>query len=1102
MNVKFTVLLLGLSLALTGVAIAQVPTATLVGRVTDPTKAALVGAKIEVRDLSTNSLRTATTGGQGEYTVSSLLPGAYEVTISHPGFKQLVESNLALSADQTVRLDAVLQIGGERIVVEVSDKVGAVNTETSSKGEVVSQVEIAEMPLNGRDFTDLALSVPGVMPEEEGGKGTAYTSNGARSDASNVLVEGLNNTNPRDAGAQATPPLDSLQEFKVQTSNYSAEYGRVAGAVINAVMKRGGNQLHGSVFEYLRNDLFDARSYFDSAQQKSELRRNQFGATLGGPVVIPHLYDGHDHTFFFASWESYREVKGANQIGVVPSLLERQGDFSQSFNVNTGRMLAPNSLKDPSAQGIVAHNKITNCLGNPAASIAPACNPVALSLLNFYPLPNLTGLGNNNYRAYAKNLNDWDNITVKGDQHLTAKDEFSARVLWRQQTSTDPFSGSDTALFGSTTKKDEILAGISETRIFTPTLINEFRLGITRMHNNETSLDAGTNWARMMGMCPSSDPKRCPTNDPAYAQFPLFKPTGYMTLGDSTQNPIRYTTNNYNLNDIATWNKGKHTFKFGGDILRVQYFQPTNSNFSGTLAFSGKTAQNSIAEFLVGIPSSISITEGSPVNHIYDTYYAAFVQDDFKALPSLTLNLGVRYELDTLPYEKAGQWSSYDPDLHQVIFAAPMTDALTARLSQYGNPAAYASAGGNGLPKTLIQPDYKRVAPRIGFAWRPFHNDRTVVRSGYGIFYTGSRLSALRTELSGKFPFSLPFSFSNKGVLTISNPFDIDPTVKGLNSVNGIDFNAKSSYLQSWNLTLENEIGKGVTVELGYTGSKGTHLGRQIDINQSVLGPDGNPMKPVDPNYSTINYFSFNSNSSYNAGILTVRRKFDHGLFFRASYTYGKSIDTASGLNYAGAGGFSGAQDSQNPNAERGRSGFDRRHIFTMNFVYKLPVNKTVLLRGWQLAGTGAIYSGAPFTPQLAGPSNDDGVATRPNRLSPGKINPYTGVACSSQFHRTPQEWFDLDCFPQVSNPNQIGLFGNSGRDILDGPGYVGIDLALSREFTIREKGRLQFRWEVFNFLNHTNFNLPNDNVDTAGAGTITSAKPNRIMQVAVKYTF
>jgi hypothetical protein len=1154
MNTKFVALLLGVILVLATVAAAQLPTATIVGQVTDPTNAVVIGATVQVRDMNTAAIRTATTTAKGEYTVSALQPGTYEVTITMTGFRKLVESNLELQADQTARLDAKLEIGSEVTKVEVSDTVGAVKSETSDKGEVIAPVEINEMPLDGRDPQDLVWSVAGVLPQEEGGKGTNYTVGGVRSDQSSVMIEGMNNTNPRDAGPEASVPLDSLQEFKMQTSNYSAQYGRVGGAVVNMVMKRGGNQLHGSLFEFVRNDLFDASNYFDASGQKSELRRNQFGATVGGPVVIPHLYNGHDKTFFFTSWESYRQLQGSDTIGTVPSLLERGNnspdpthpsvaydyglgylDFSQSFNVNSGKMLAAtgkNALKLKA--GATPNNQIPLSL----------VDPVARQLLNFMPLPNLTGFGGNNYRAYAVSPSQWDNVVIKIDQQIGAKDEFSVRALGKQAVASDPFSGSDIGTFGSITKTKDQMYGMTETRIFTPTLINEFRMGVTRKKSAETALDGGTNWAQMMGWCSSGN---CPTINPQYAQFPTIKITGYESVGDSLQQPIRYTTNNYNLNDVVTWNKGTHTIKFGTDFLRVQYFQPTNSGMSGSLSSSGKSSNNALADFLTGTLSKSNITVGNPTNHIFDNNYAAYLQDDFKFRSNLTFNLGLRYELDTMPYEQNGQWSGYVPSLQKVIFASPMTPALQSLLNQYlANPSAYASATAYGIPNTLVHPNYGRFAPRVGFAWRPFEDDNgTVIRGGYGIFYNGTRLSALRTELAGNFPFSITEQFTGA---TLANPFPLVSGASGTTSATGTELNPKSSYLQSWNFTLEHEMGKGVVVELGYTGSKGTHLGRQININQlapcpsvgyagqcpdlgyTTTGLAGGPpayapggatftaytvegYQMFDANFGTINYFSYNSNSEYNAGTVTVRKQFSHGLMFRANYTFGKSIDDASGLNYAGNGGYKGAQNSLDPGAERGLSDFDRRHVFSGNFVYALPVNKTVLLRGWQLAGSAVAYSGAPFTPQLNAPNGSDGFATRPDRTCNGSIS-----------NPTPSMWFNLACFPQptytypstlttidtvTGQPyagetayNVVGLFGNSGRNILTGPGNFAINLAFSRNFKIGEKGKLQIRWEVFNVLNHPNFNLPDVNVDEAGAGTITKAKDPRVMQIGAKYSF
>jgi len=1093
---------------------AQAPTATLVGRVTDPSHAVVPDAAITVRSTDTNETRTAKTDRHGEYTVSALDPGNYDVLIEAPNFKPVHEAHLVLEADQSARLDAALVVGSTTQEVEVTTEVGALHTETSDKGDVIAPVEIAEMPLNGRDFNDLVFNVAGVMPAEEGSKGSSFVANGVRSDATSVMVDGLNNTNPRDAGAEATPPLDALQEFKVQTSNYSAEYGRVAGPVINLVVKKGTNKLKGSIFEFVRNDLFDARNHFDAVGTKSELRRNQFGGTLGGPVFIPRLYDGHNKTFFLFSWESYRDIDAHNQFSTVPTPAERSGDFSKSFNPNTGKTLQGPTASSPNGelQDLLGDKTCVtpgpSGLGNyiPAVDAnGKSCyDPVSQSLLNFYPQqsPDLIGQPNN-YRQSAKNRDTWDSFLLKIDQQLASKDEASIKGLRRTETSLNPFSGSSLSYWGSVTKNEQVIAAFTETHIFTPTIINEFRFGLTREVNNENSLDAGINWTSTLGI-PGT------TTDLSLAQFPQFKIQSYATLGDSTQDPIDTTTNNYDLNDSITWNKGKHTAKFGGDILKVQYFQPTNSGFSGSLGFNGKTSGNGLADFLRGGTSSIGLRVGTVVNHLHDASNSLFVQDDYKALPRLTLNLGLRYEYQALPSEENGQFSNFVPALNKEILGGDrsvtqLLGSLPGGLSvPVGTSDALVLAKDLGYPQTLIYPNHLRFAPRVGFALRLFNGNGTVLRGGYGIFYTGSRLTTIRTELSGQFPFSVSEDYELKGSSTIETAFTTtSPTAKGVNSVSGYDLHAPSAYIQSWNLTVERQLPKGLALEVAYTGSKGTHLGRQYDINQqyrtATNGINCKGSKCTYPRpfggytgyFGLINYFSFNSYSFYHSGTVTLRKRFDHGLMFRMNYTFGRSTDTASGLNYAGAGGFKGAQDANNPNAEYGRSDADRRHVLNGNWIYQLPLRKHFATRGWQLAGSVQAATGTPVTPQYTVPIIDGGQATRPDRICNGALP-------ASQ--RSQNKWFDMSCFVQI--PDTAYRFGNSGRNILDGPARLLLAASLSRSFPVRDYGSLQFRWEVFNATNHTNFNIPDDVLDEQSANTITKSGDPRVMQLGAKFTF
>jgi hypothetical protein len=1084
MKIKFATAVFVLTLLFTGLFVfAQEPTATLVGRVEDPAHAVVPGVSIQVRNKDTNEMRTATTGKQGEYTVSALTPGNYDVLIVAPNFKEVHEPALTLEADQTARLDVQLVVGSTHEEVTVTMEIGTLNTETSDKGDVVSETEIAETPLNGRDFNDLVFNVGGVMPSEEGSKGSEFVANGARSDSSSVYVDGLNNTNPRDATAEATPPLDALQEFKVQTSNYSAEYGRMAGPVVNLVIKKGGNKLKGSVFEFVRNDIFDARNHFDAPGTQSELRRNQFGGTAGGPIFIPHFYNGHDKTFFMFSWESYRDVNASNELSTVPTALERSGDFSQSFDSITSKTFTTNQLKDELGNSACAVNNV----------IAKSCfDPVAQALVNFYPAPNLVGASN--YVKNARNYDKWDNLMLKVDQQLASHDEASVKIQRRKEDKLNPFSGSPLGTFGSLTASTQEILGVTETHILTPTLINEFRAGITRDESNESALDAGTNWAAQLGI-PG-------TNPPAsVVEFPKFSVGSYAGLGDSETNPVIYTTNNYDYNDAMTWNKGKHTLKFGGDMLNVQYFQQTNSEFSGSLGFTGKTSGNGFADLLRGGVGSVDLKVGTVYNHLLDSEYSGYTQDDYKVFSSLTLNLGVRYEYQTLVHEEQGMYSNFVPALNEIVLASNKVISPTAWAADLVIDPYLALASQTGYPNTLVFPNKLRLAPRVGFAWRPFNNSRTTVRGGYGIFYTGSRISALRTDLAGQFPFTTTYNYlptGTKGKITIENAFASTPSVSGITSANGYDPNAPSAYLQSYNFTVERELPKGIALEVAYTGSKGTHLGRKFNINQEAL-VDTSTSRPYSY-FGSLEYYSFGSYSHYNAGTVTLRKRFEHGLMFRMNYSFAKSLDTASGLNYAGNGGYSDAQNSLNPNAEYGRSDSDRRHVVNGNWVYQLPFRRNIAVKGWGLAGSLQAETGTPLTPQYTVPSQTNGEATRPNRICDGALP-------SSQ--RSQNQWFNPACFvnPQPMTAGAItkgipDVFGNSGRNILTGPNRITLAASLSRMFPVREYGKLQFRWEVFNATNHTNFNTPIDTLDTVDAGTIESSQDPRIMQVGAKFIF
>jgi hypothetical protein len=1081
-----------------GIAVAQAPTATLVGQVVDASKANIVDAMVEIRNVATNKTRTAQTGEGGEYTISNLEAGTFDVTISKAGFEGLKKTGLELTADQTARLDALLRIGTTLETVAVTADVGLLNTETSTRGDVITPVEIAQIPLNGRDFNDLAFTVAGVQPAENGAKGAPYVANGSRADSSGVYIDGINDENPRDAGSQISPPLDAIQEFKIETSNYTAQYGRLSGSVVNLVTKSGGNRFHGSVFDYIRNDLFDAPSFnFTSVPlTKTKLRKNQFGGDFSGPVLIPHVYDGRNRTFFQLSLETLLSVTGSNSLNTVPTLLERAGDFSQS-----GPGLTPYYFHNPA----VANGSKQSCGPTGGAGcLYPApyykistIDPVAQKLLAYYPLPNIPGAtqGTSNYVFNSDKGSNFNNGLIKVDEKVGGNDQVAGLFLRRWSKSTNPTAGSGLGTFGSNTTAHQSLISISETHIFSPHMVNDFHFGRTRTVSDEGANDGGTNYALQLGIQGTA-------TRPAVLAFPAFKPTGYATIGDNSSDPISYVVNDYDGSDLATWNHGRHNLKFGADILHVQLFQPTNTSKNGQFTYGGKltnvagAANDGLADLLAGFPTTSVLLTGGATNHLVQTNYAGFAQDDFQMTPWLTLNLGLRYELQTLPSELNGQLSNFVPSLGQVVYGnASTVPNIAAQLAQSGLTNYYVSAAAAGYPDALIHMNPLRFSPRLGFALRPFGNDHTVIRGGYGIFYTGIRLTVIRTNLAGQYPFAATTTYTaappttnaaGSGMISSTNPFPSSGgSLSGILTPNGYDPNAKSGNLQSYNLTVERDLGKGIALEIAYAGSKGTHLPQEFDYNQErTMGVTASRPFPL---FSAITEEYFNGISHYDSAQVTVRRRFAHGIFFRANYTFAKSLDTQSGANAAGSDGYFGNQNVLNPTAEYGRSDFDIRQNFSSTAVYR-TTSKFYVLRDWQTSGTLTAYSGQPFTPRVTG-TQDLGQATRPNRSCSGVLT-----------NRSISQWFDATCF---SVP-PAGTFGNSGRNILSAPGSVVLNLAAGRLFQLWEIGSLEFRLEGFNALNHPNFGTPSSLIgSTTVPGVISStASGARVVQISGRFSF
>lgn len=1060
-------------LGLVPLAVAQNPTASVVGRVVDATGAVIPGVAIKVTNVETNQNYSGLSNQVGDYTVPYLNPGKYTLEAQSQGFRVYKHAEFELEVGEARRLDFALELGATTETVTVTDTPVALNTESGERGDVTSHEELTEMPLNGRNYSDLAYLTGGVIPRGEGADGQ-FAVNGARADNVGFLVDGMNNTQRRNTTTMVSPSLEGIQEFKMITSGFSAEYGRFAGGVLSMVTKSGTNRLHGSLYEFLRNDMLDARNFFDVT--KSKLRQNQFGATVSGPVFIPKLYNGRDRTFFLFSWESLRQTSGSTQRGIVPLPAMLRGDFSQAVDAFGN----PEKVLDPLAKNAqFPGNQI------PLSRL----DPVALKIAAYYPTPNLIGSANN-FLAQGNSTSQFDNFNFKVDHTIGSRDRLTFNAFWRPSQSLNPFQRSPVAIFAATNTQVGIVSGVRYIHTFTPVLFNEASISFSRQTLDQTSIGSDHDWSAAAGFMGA-------TKNPADLGLPYITVSGYIDLGQAYDLPKIWAYNNYQYTDAMTWIHGRHSVKFGGDFLHYQYFTHDYSDLRGRLNFLGRFTGDPMADFVLGYAQSSRRLTDVGKEYLLVSNYSAFAQDDFKITPTLTLNLGVRYELMKQPIEKYGARSAFVPSLGKIVIAGTGGLANFNDLIQQTGLSQYITMASNvGLPQSVVRTNYRNFAPRFGFAWRPFGDLRTVIRGGYGIFYGLDSLYRY-DSLSDTFPFVNTQTFSatstNPLLLTVSNPFPASKAKNaGVTSTWGEPATNPTQYLQSWNLTIERELGGSTVLEVAYAGSKGTHLPRYYDINQQLLVPslkvNGSFPRPY-PAFSSINIFDDRSNSIYNSGTATLRRRLSRQVFFRGTYVFAKSIDESSNTGGVIAGGFPTAQDSRNLWEERGRSDFDVGHAFAASFIWQPNVSRRVWLRNWQLSGTTTAYTGPPFTPKVANYDVTTGGAARPDRIAKGTLaNP------------SPDQWFDRRAFPPV--PVGAFHFGTSGRNILDGPGTFSLNAGLSRRFRMGEMRAVQFRWETFNLTNRTSFNLPQTDVDVLNGATISAAKNPRQMQLGLRVEF
>lgn len=1026
-------LLLGVVLALScsGNVQAQGYKAVIVGRVTDPSGAAISHARVTVRNLETNIESTVRSEVDGLYLAAQLPPGRYRLSVEAPGFRGFVRPELTLQVDQTVREDVTLALGPLNEEVIIQGDAPPITTESASLGKVITNQEIVDIPLNGRNYLSLALLAPGVVPAPTGAN--PHNINGARADHVSYLIDGVSNVNRRGNEPVASPSIDAIQEFKILTNSFSAEYGRLGGGIVSVALKSGANRFHGSLYEFLRNDAFDARGFFD--QQVPNLKRNQFGGVFSGPVW-------KERTFFLFSYEGLRNREELTRLARVPTVEERAGVFATA-------------IRNPFTRQPFPDNTI------PPAMI----QPLAARLLGLIPAPNRSGALN--FVTVGNLPTDGENFIAKLDHWINPANQLSGRFLLNNTVARDPFRSSVLPGFGAARSGRKQQWALTYTRTFTPNLVNEARFGYMRDNFAERSVNAGQNTSAEFGI-------------PGVANgFGLtnFTISGFPELGDAVFLPDEWTDNEYAVSDTLSDLVGTHYLRVGGDFQRSQHFNLFAAYAGGQMAFLGNFTGQPLADFLLGLPVQTERQIGTNKSYLFSNSWGVFLQDDWKVRPRLTLNLGLRYDVAQPPVEKFNRYANFIPSQHRPVPA--------------GEPA---------YPRALVNTDRNNLAPRLGFAWRPFGGDKTAVRGGYGLFYSFDLQYTMYTFLGANAsPFTRleVFQDTRPGGLTLTTPFPADRpgAAPAALSPSGWDVKNPTAYSQQWNLSFARELFPDWGLELSYVGSKGTHLSATLNLNQTIRTAQGN-VQPF-PGLGRVLYQSLGANSIYHALQASVNKRFRQGLGLRSSLTWAKAIDNAT---FA-----SPARLPQNPAdlaAERGLAEFDRRVVWSSDFLYELPVGRgrrfgggvpralDAMLGGWQINGILHLYSGRPFTPFVSRANAQAGFATRPDRIRDGRVA-----------DPTIDRWFDPAAFSVVSSTEF--RFGTSGRNILTGPGVVIFDASVFKQFVMPwEHHWLEFRAEFFNLPNRANLGQPIAAVDQPTAGVIGSAGPGRQIQLALKYLF
>jgi hypothetical protein len=1089
--------------------LAQNEDSVLTGRVVDPSGAGVAGAAIRLTENSTGAVRERRSIEDGLYRFDLLPPGGYSIHVTAQGFQTFEDSNLQLEVARTSTFDVPLTLGAVTQTILVQSEVSPMDTESAALGTMVTGEKVKALPLNGRQFLQLALLAPGT---NSGGIAVQQNSlrqgdigglsvGGQRTNDSAYLLDGVMNTDLDYNALNYIPVIDSIAEFQVQIAQYSAEYGRASGGQINVLTQSGTNRWHGGAWEFLRNNVMDARPFNLTTQSSvPEFRRNQFGGMIGGPLVKNKL-------FGFFTYEGLRNRQaGANLTTVsVPDALVRQGNFSEEA--------AKTLIFNPNGSGArvpFTNNTIPTALINPSVSAA----------MNALPLPNLPGSFYINTTDVLKQNND--NISARVDYAFTEKLRLFTRYSGASEDAAIPATIPNRDSLDNSVPRNAAL-GVSD--IVSSNKVNDLRVGFSRLNF-------------LYGLPePSFQVNGAATTLPNFIVGQLnFGGAGpYNATGPG--GIARARDNVYQIWDIFAWQIGRHSLRMGGEFdafqyVRYEYADPLGSltftsgytNATGAAPKAGDNSGDALASALLGLPQTAVRTLGPNRIDGRQQNYAAFIQDDYRALSNLTVNIGLRYEVSPPLYDIRHQMSSID-------FSTAPSPATIFASGQQGiySPTLFV-CGRGGYPEGCAYTNWKNFSPRLGVAWSL--NSKTVIRAGGGIYYgtqDDNTLLKLAQTLPTTYAQTLTYNAYVPSV-TLANVFS--PAIVGSASIQAaaIDPHQGTPYSPQWSFNIQRTIDPHTVVEIGYLGSAGIHLEQNVQVNNSLPGatvkrpyfgltlapavqaalafPATAAVVPV----TTINYFPHSAQSNYHALLLRAERKFDSGFSLLSSFTWSKAISNAP--QYRNAGGITGDENSPPQNsfdlaADRSLAYFNAKFRWVTSAVYDLPFGKgkkmmsggipAAILGGWQVSGILQMQTGFPYTIDYKGdPINigggSGGILVRPNYVMVNGQNENPNLPADQ---RTTSEYFNTAAFVQP-----ILAFGDVGRNTMTGANLINLDATLARSFRVAEKASLQFRAEFFNLANHPNYNLIGRIVNDPSFGIVQNQLPPRQIQLALKLSF